>query len=190
MFKTPVDKWHDATRDQNNFIMRNSSKVGFQEIRKIGLCHRSLVFPNPKCGFLSTSHRVIQTGLTGIVRDQKDKICQICNYFATEEGCGARKLMEYLPSEETAYVYHIGNHKCYIKLKVQSKQEAIKRKAQGSTQRTGSAKRIAIEEIETLVGEGRMDEAANEADSWVDTRFAKGVLNEARKHDLDVVAGR
>ena len=41
--------------------------------------------------------------------------------------------------------------------------------------------------IETLVGGGRMDEAADEADSWVDTRFAKTVLNEARKHDLDVV---
>ena len=70
-----------------------------------------------------------------------------------------------------------------MKLKVQSKQEAIKRKVQGSTQRTGSAKRTATEEIETLVGEGRMDEA----DIWVDTRFAKRVLNEARKHDLDVV---
>ena len=46
---------------------------------------------------------------------------------------------------------------------------------------------MAIEETETLVGEGRMDEAADEADSWVDTRFAKRVLNEARKHDLDVV---
>ena len=74
-----------------------------------------------------------------------------------------------------------------MKFKVPCKQEAIKRKAQGSTQRTGSAMRIAIEEIETLVGEGRMDEAADEADSWVDTRFAKRVLNEARKHGLDVV---
>ena len=72
-------------------------------------------------------------------------------------------------------------------INVQSKQEGIKRKAQGSTKRTGSARRIAIEEIETLVGEGRMDEAADEADSWVDTRFSKRVLNKARKHDLDVV---
>ena len=32
-----------------------------------------------------------------------------------------------------------------------------------------------------------MDEAADETDSWVDTRFPKRVLNEARKHDLDVV---
>ena len=70
-----------------------------------------------------------------------------------------------------------------MKLKVQSKQEAIKRKAQGSTQTMGSA----IEEIETLLGEGRMDEAADEADSWANTRFAKRVLNEARKHDLDIV---
>ena len=74
-----------------------------------------------------------------------------------------------------------------MKLKVQSKQEAIKRKAHGSTQRTASAKRIAIEEIETQVDEGRMVEAEDEADNWVDTRFAKRVLNEARKHDLDVV---
>ena len=74
-----------------------------------------------------------------------------------------------------------------MKLKVQSKQEAIKRKAQGSTHRTGSAKRIAIEEIETLVGEGRMDEAADEADSWVNTRFVKKVFNEASKCDLDEV---
>ena len=113
-------------------------------------------------------------------------MCQICDYFATEEGCGARLLVEYLPPEETAYVYHIGNHKCHMKLQVQSKQETIKRKAQGSCQRTGLAKRIVLKEIETLVGEGRMDEATDEADSWVDTRFAKRVLNEARKHNLDV----
>ena len=34
-----------------------------------------------------------------------------------------------------------------------------------------------------------MDEASDEAGSWVETRFAKRVLNETRKHDLDVVGG-
>ena len=165
MLKTSADKWHDATRDWHNFIMRSSSRVGTQGIRKIGFCHGSLVCPNPKCGFLFTSHQGQPNRINWKTRrGQKDKIYQICNYFATEEGCGARKLVEYLPSEETAYVYHIGNHKFHMKLKVQSKQDAIKRKAQGSTQRTGSAKRIAVEEFETLVGEGRMDEAADEAD--------------------------
>ena len=32
-----------------------------------------------------------------------------------------------------------------------------------------------------------MDEAADEAECWVDTRLAKRVLNEARKHYLDIV---
>ena len=48
ILKTSADKWHDATRDQQDFIMRNSSRVGFQGIRKIGFCHGSLVCPNPK----------------------------------------------------------------------------------------------------------------------------------------------
>ena len=44
--------------------------------------------------------RVSQTGLNGkLGRGQKDKICQICDYFAKEEGCGARRLVEYFPSE-------------------------------------------------------------------------------------------
>ena len=38
MVKTSADKWHDATRDWHNFIMRSSSRVGFQGIRKIGFC--------------------------------------------------------------------------------------------------------------------------------------------------------
>ena len=117
MVKTSVDRWHDATRDQHNFIMRSSSRVGFQGIRKIGFCHGSLVCPNPKCGFLSTSHQGQPNRINWKTRrGQKDKICQICDFFTTEEGCGARKLVEYLPSEETAYVYHIGNHKCHMKL--------------------------------------------------------------------------
>ena len=56
MLKTSADKWHDATRDWHNFIMRSSSRVGFQGIRKIGFCYGTLVCPNPKCGFLSTFH--------------------------------------------------------------------------------------------------------------------------------------
>ena len=168
--------------------MRSSSRVSFQGIRKIGFCHGSLVCPNTKCGFLSTSHQG-QPNMNNwkTRRDKRIKSVRFVIILQQKKGCGARKLVEYLPSEETAYVYHIGNHKCHMKLKVQSKQEAIKRKAQGSTQRTGLAKRMAIEEIETLVGEGRMDEAADEADSWVDARFAKRVSNEAKKHDLDVV---
>ena len=74
-----------------------------------------------------------------------------------------------------------------MKIPFSSNREAVKRKAEGNTRRTGSAKRLALENIENLIGEGRINEATDEADTWVDTRFARRVLNEANTPELDVV---
>ena len=87
MLKTSADKWHDATRDQHNFIMRSSSRVGFQGIRKVGFCHGSLVCPNPKCCFLSTSHQSQPNRFNWKTsRGKKDTICHICDILQQQKG--------------------------------------------------------------------------------------------------------
>ena len=172
----------------DTFVIRTSTRQGFYGRRKIGFCHGSYVCKNPKCPFLSTSHEGQPNRINWKTqRGKKEKICQICDHFASEEGCGARKMVEYLPSEELVHVYHIGKHKCHMKIPFSSNREAVKRKAEGNTRRTGSAKRLALENIENLIGEGRINEATDEPDTWVDTRFARRVLNEANTPELDVV---
>ena len=71
MLKTFADKCHDATRDQHNFIMRSSSRVGFQGIRKIGFCPGSLVCPNPNVASFPHIIRVSQTELIGKLGEAK-----------------------------------------------------------------------------------------------------------------------
>ena len=188
LVKTTPAIWHEDTSDLHHFVMRTSTRQGFYGRRKIGFCHGSYVCKNPKCPFLSTSHEGQPNRINWKTqRGKKEKICQICDHFASEEGCGARKMVEYLPSEELVHVYHIGKHKCHMKIPFSSNREAVKRKAEGNTRRTGSAKRLALENIENLIGEGRINEATDEADTWVDTRFARRVLNEANTLELDIV---
>ena len=62
------------------------------------------------------------------VHGQKNvKICQICNFIAVHETCNARKLVEYNPATNTALVYHIGMHSCFLKIDAKEKREEIKK---------------------------------------------------------------
>ena len=56
---------------------------------------------------------------------------------------------------------------------------------QGTITKTGSAKRVEIEEIENLIGEGRIDDVQSEAQNWIDIRMANRVLSDSK--NLDVV---
>ena len=68
-----------------------------------------------------------------------------------------------------------------MKPDTETRKTTIKRKAHGTIPKTGSAKRVAVEQIENMIGEGTIDDAQNEAENWV----AKGVLSD--NNNLDVV---
>ena len=72
-----------------------------------------------------------------------------------------------------------------MELKTETRKTAIKRKAHGTIPRARSAERVAVEQIANLIGEGRIDDAQNEAGNWVDTRMTKRVLSD--NNNLDVV---
>ena len=90
-----------------------------------------------------------------------------------------------MPSQNLACVFHLGKHICTMKLETETRKKATKRKAHGTIPKTGSAKRVVVEQIENLIGEGRIDDVQNEAVNWVDTRMAKRVLSD--NNNLDVV---
>ena len=84
-------------------------------------------------------------------------------------------LVEYLPFQKLASVFYLGKHIFTMKLETETRKTEIKRKAHGTIPKTLSAKRVAIEQMGNLTGEGRIDVAKNEAENWVDTRMAKRV---------------
>ena len=176
IWETDDQSWHEITRDRGNFVMHTSSRQGFKGIRKIGYCHGSRVCPNSKWPFLSTSHMCQSNKINWKTqRGSRDKICQSCEHYGKEEGCGARKPVKYLPAQKIACVFHPGKHTCTMKLDTEAKKAGIKRKA--TISKTGSAKTVAIWEIENLNGEGQMEAAESEAQNWIDIRIAKRVLS-------------
>ena len=70
-----------------------------------------------------------------------------------------------------------------MKLETETRKTAIKRKAHGTIPKTGSAKRVAVKQIEDLTGEDRIDDVQNEAENWVDTWMAKWALSDNNNQD-------
>ena len=70
-----------------------------------------------------------------------------------------------------------------MKLDTEAKKAGIKRKVM--SEKTGSAKRVAIQEIDDLIREGQMEAAESEAKNWVDIMMAKRVLS--NKQNMVVV---
>ena len=68
-------------------------------------------------------------------------------------------------------VYHMGKHTCWTKIDFRSRKAAIERQTQ--TKRTGPTKRIAIDTIAQSIGEGNLDQAAEEALQWRDTQYIR-----------------
>ena len=93
--------------------------------------------------------------------------------------------LEFSPSTNNVQVYHLGEHKCSLKLDKCGTKEALKRKSE--TRRIGSAKRVAIQEVENLTAQGMVEEAEAAADNWLDARLAKRVMAE-NNQEADVVA--
>ena len=70
-----------------------------------------------------------------------------------------------------------------MKLDTEAKKAGIKRKA--TISKTGSAKRVVIQEIDNLTGEGQMEAVKSEAQNWIHIRMAKRVLS--NNQNMDVV---
>lgn len=166
--------WHKATSDLRHFDMKTSSKAGYSGVRKVGYCKGSWVCKNLNCAFASTSqgNQPNRINWKSIPGQRHLKICQICDHVGAREGCGARKLVDYNTFLSKATVYHLGQHKCWQKPDYAGKRDAIRQKVAG-LQMSGSAKQMAIDELVTLIGEGKMDEAIMEAGKWTDMRTAK-----------------
>ena len=171
------DNWTSVTSDRRHFLMRTSSKKNYHGRRKVGICRGSLVCPNMRCSFISTSHEKQRNRINFVKPRGRDvKICQICEAVAVPEPCGARKLIDYDPLGETALVYHIGRHKCFLKL--DKKKDLIDHLSSQTQKFSGSAKDMAIKETMYWISKGDPEKARAVASTWTDLRTAKNVMNQ------------
>ena len=166
--------WHAVTGDKRHFRMLTSSREGFYGERRIGTCKGSFVCNNSQCPFILTSHRgqpnkVSWRNVTGIYHF---KVCAICDHVAQRKHCGAKKLIEYDYSTKIATVYHLGTHKCCLRL---SKHNPVEHNPSLQVPQTitGSAKQVGLRQIISLIDAGDMDAAEREAEVWLDRRKVK-----------------
>ena len=144
---TGQDTWHEVTSDLRFFDIKTSSRSRYSGVCKVGKCLGSWICPNKNCTFRATSddHQPNRINWKG-VRERKDiKICQICKTVVMQEGCGARKLVEFNPTTWIAYIYHLGNHTCQGKIDRKKKKRPNKKQntSQGlprNWKRLGSSK--------------------------------------------------
>ena len=176
LFKIKVQdhQWHAVTGDKRHFRMLTSSCERFYGERRIGTCKGSFICNNRQCPFIQTSHcgqpnKVSWRNVTGIYHF---KVCAICDHVAQRNYCGAKKLIEYDYSTKIATVYHLGTHKCCVRLSKNNPVAQIP-PLQISQTLTGSAKQVGLRQIISLIDSGDMDAAEREAEVWLDKRKVK-----------------
>ena len=127
--KTTDSDWTKVTSDRHYFDLKTSSQQNFFSTRKCGICQGSWVCPNPSCTFRDTSknNQPNHVNWQGVWGKHNMKICQKCDFVAVQKTCNARKLVEYNPASNTATVYHIGKHSCFMKIDTKGKREEIKK---------------------------------------------------------------
>ena len=94
------------------------------------------------------------------------------------------KLVEFNPNVNIAIVYHIEKHRCWQKIDENTRKAALNRD-QGS-RRLGSARQMAIDNLEHLISTGALDEAEEEASRWVNYRLAKRVIDTTHEERRDL----
>ena len=182
IMSTSGKDWRTLTNDLHHFVMRTSSKANYHGTIKTGTCIGSWICPNKNCAFRKLSHGN-QPNRINFVRPKgprKYKICNQCDTVAVQEGCGARKMVDYDPNREQATVFHLGKHKCWQKLDTKRKmQETVKNR---SVQKGGTAKSMAMNEImhalSTGIKTGDMSNIRSTAANWTDLKTARQVLKE------------
>ena len=80
--------------------------------------------------------------------------------------------MEFNEVSGIATVYHLGSHKCGLKIDMTQRNSIIKNRIQ-ERNLSGKAKEVSLQEIGKLIQAGSMDLAASEAGAWVDRRAVK-----------------
>ena len=149
--------------------MRSSSNKDLFGTRNIGLCHGSLVCPNPDCTLCKTSHNhqpndINHTTLPG---NRKIKICTICDNIMVREKCGARKMVEYDDGKQCATLYLLGTHKCHIhKNHDKKKQDMSTHVKTSNTSSLITENQLGRYKVGKLVAEGRFEKAKQEAKIW------------------------
>ena len=176
--KTDEDNWLRVTTDRRYFNMLSSNRNGFEGYVKIGTCMGAWVCTNPICTFRSTSHGQQANKVSfRVIKGKKHvKECLLCSGIAEQEGCGAKKYVEYNTITEIVTVYHLGNHTCtHLKIDKSPTEEYLTKRAQEKYVGK-SAKEMGVDEIISYIDQGKMEEATQVAGHWVDRRMAKWVL--------------
>ena len=95
-------------RDGRWFAMHTSRGKGFNGLRTVGTCCGSFECVNTQCPKLISGKGAIQGR-------NKGRTCQICGEEAIQITCGAKRVTEFHPFQETLFVYHVGEHKFTLK---------------------------------------------------------------------------
>ena len=164
------DLWH--------FKMVSSTRCGFPGIRKVGKCRGGLYCPNMKCNFRATSKNN-QANRTMFISIKKDfKKCFTCGFATIREECPARKLVEFDPKTNNAFVYYIGEHTCRPLDDTQARKADISNRVQHSEPKT--AKKLVTDEIRRDFDSGNLEAAENTAMLLCNKRLVGRVQNEKR----------
>ena len=191
--KTSLKDWCKKTRDDHFFVMCQSNCKNFNGPVKVGYCRGNWICPNKKCTFkdFSDKHTANCTHWKTYLGENK-KVCEVCDYYAIQKGCGAWKQALFNPATGTATVYHLGTHKCMVhKIKQVRKddEECIIRptpedNAQKVTIR--EAKKKGLDRMTTLIMQGRVEEAQQEAYCFSNPKYSAQVLTKAKQADVCV----
>ena len=166
------------TKDGRNFKLntawRKGKNVLERTIRKVGWCQGSWECSNQLCLFRAASQgtpnktnfarRTLSNGTTV-------QVCSTCKQPGQVKYCGARKMVEFVPSEGTVYICHIGRHSCTARKMnrsyLQDKTEVIT--ASNPVQKRGPVQ-IQREEVAKKLAQGDLKGAMEEAQLWQDTQ--------------------
>ena len=178
---TNPSEWYKVSQDRRYFEMVTSNRQGFYGDIRIGTCAGAWTCNNNLCAFKNTSHGKVPNKVSfRPIRGRKHiRECLICGDLATQEGCGAKKYLEFNHDTNIVKVYHLGNHKCtHLKLDKGPTREYLTKQAQH--QYSGkSAKEMGVAEVCSFIDKGDFNEASQVAGHWVDRRYAKRIVEKA-----------
>ena len=115
--------YKEKYRDGRWFLLKDSSRVGLNDIRKIGSCHGSVICCRPDCSKL-TSEGSVNT-LDFRRRGKKKQECKSCGYMAPRVYCGCVKAIELDYDRGTLRIFHQGTHICHLKPNVPVRRKAL-----------------------------------------------------------------
>ena len=113
-FKCSPREWVQKSQDLRDFKMHSPRRKDLIGRRKFGRCIRNLYCSYDDCLFKLSAEGKRNTSILpecGWVQD----FLQLWN-VANRQWCGSCKMTEYCRESESLTIYHIGMHKCLLKL--------------------------------------------------------------------------